>query len=275
MSSNSDGKGFDWSAVNQEPGSVPGAGATRQAATTAETPPAGPTLMDLCTPVFGLCAMVPREQGAAQPSYQQFRGEVLRALQRIETEAGPAGIEREDAALASYALSLLIDEQVAESEWASRALWASEPLHLVLHQDAEGGINFFQRLEGLAERQAAVKEVYLVCLAFGFRGKYAELEPAQQAAQLSAIRQRIAQSLQRVPQEKLPVLFPEAYRAGTAPAARGAGYPRWWLFAGFGTLGACLLLWLVLFVYAGTISRSAEDTVRPVAARTAAPQGGR
>ncbi len=270
---NNDGKGFDWSAVNEDPQPTgpPSASAAapppRTASVMLDAPASTTTLMDLCTPVFGLCAMLPREAGAPQPSYQQFRGEVMRGLQRLSGDAAAsAGIEREDAQLASYALSLLIDEQVAESEWTSRGLWASEPLHLVIHEDAEGGINFFERLKGLGERQAAVKEVFLTCLAFGYRGKYAELEPAQQAAQLTAIRQEITRALQRVPQDKLPVLFPEAYRPAAPAAPQAAGYPRWWLYAGFGTLAACLLLWIVLFVYAGTISRNAEDAVRPAVA---------
>ena len=66
-----------------------------------------------------------------------------------------------------------------------------------------------------------------------------------------------------VPQDKLPVLFPEAYRPAAAPQVAGGGIPRSLLYAGLGTLAFCLLAWLALFLYAGTVSRSAEDAVRP------------
>src|SRR5262245_48439046 len=52
------------------------------------------TLMELCTPVFAYAAVLPRDAGGMHPSYGQFRNEVLTALQRIESEAQEAGIDR-------------------------------------------------------------------------------------------------------------------------------------------------------------------------------------
>ncbi|MCE5246450.1 DotU family type IV/VI secretion system protein [bacterium] len=277
MAKESDEKKFDWSAANEDAATGPIARETAPAAAPA-APAAAPRqaaprraarLSEFTTPVFGCAAMLPREPGAPQPSYQQFRGEVLRTMKRLETEAPAAGIEREDAELASYALSLFIDEQVAESEWTSRALWATEPLHVVLQNDVAGGVNFFKKLEALGDRQAEVKQVFLVCLALGFRGKYAELDAAQQAAEIGAIRQRLVRSIQAAPSDAAP-LFPDAYRPAPEVAPGKAPWPRWWLYAGFGTLALCLLIWLVLFFHAGGVSADAEKAVRPLVQQSSA-----
>jgi type VI secretion system protein ImpK len=151
--------------------------------------------------------------------------------------------------------------------------WAAEPLHIVLHEDPEGGINFFKRMEGLADRQAEVREVYLACLAFGYRGKYAEFETTQQASQLGAVRQRLVREILREPLDKLPQLFPGGYRPAQPPAATGSGTPRWWLFAGIGVAVLSLVLWIVLFVLAGRAPRAAEEAIKPLASTTATPAG--
>lgn len=272
---------LDWSAVNDED-TAPVAVQEAPVAPVAAAPPprvAEPprrvTLMDLATPLFGCAAMLPREAGAPQPSYQAFRGEVMRGLKRLETAAAEAGIERDDAQLAGYALCLFLDEQVAESEWTSRSTWATEPLHLVIQEDAAGGINFFRKLEALGERQRDVREVFLVCLALGFRGKYAELDTTQQAAELGAIRQSLVRAIQPNGPEKQAVLFPDAYRPAPAVAAGRAPVPRWWLWAGLGVLAACLVTWIALFVSAGRISRAAEDAVRPLVGSAATSADGR
>ena len=99
MAKESDEKKFDWSAVNEDAATGPIPRETAPAAPAAAPRPAAPrraaSLSEFTTPVFGCAAMLPREPGAPQPSYQQFRGEVLRAMKRLETEAPAAGIERE------------------------------------------------------------------------------------------------------------------------------------------------------------------------------------
>lgn len=219
------------------------------------------TLMDLCTPVFGYAAILPRDTGGIHPGYQQFRQEVTGALQRIESEAPEHGIDREDAKEAVYALAMFMDEQVAESEWSGRAQWAGEPLHIVLLNDPEGGVNFFARLERLGDRQRAVKKIYLVCLALGFRGKFAELDPAQQAARIGDIRQKLLRSIQG-PLDRQEILFPEAYEPAVPLEGQAPPPPKWWVVASLGTVAVALILWLALFWAAGWLPGPAEEKIR-------------
>ena len=78
------------------------------------------TLLELCTPVFGYSAILPRQENDGQPEYLQFRQQVVTAIQRIEKEAPDYGIEEPDAREAAYGLALFMDEQVLGSNWVAR-----------------------------------------------------------------------------------------------------------------------------------------------------------
>jgi len=204
------------------------------------------TLMDLCTPVLAYSSVLPRDAGGMHPTYAQFRQEVLTALQKIETEAPEHGIDREDAQDAIYALSLFLDEDVATSEWTGKLQWANEPLYAVKLQDPEGGINFFRKLDEMGDRRRAVKEVFLVCLAMGFRGKYAELEPTQQAAKLGEIRQRVLRSIHPTPIDSVDELFPEAYEPAQPLVDDVPPPPKWWITASFGVVFLAVVVYALL-----------------------------
>jgi len=204
------------------------------------------SLIDLCTPVLAYSSVLPRDAGGMHPTYAQFRQEVLAALQKIETEAPESGIDREDAQDAIYALALFLDEDVATSEWTGKLQWANEPLYAVKLQDPEGGINFFRKLDEMGDRRRAVKEVFLVCLAMGFRGKYAELEPSQQAAKLGEIRQRVLRSIHETPLDNVEELFPEAYEPAQPLIDDVPPPPKWWITASFGVVAVAVVVYALL-----------------------------
>jgi type VI secretion system protein ImpK len=221
-------------------------------------------LIDLCTPVLAYSSVLPRDAGGMHPTYAQFRQEVLAALQKIETEAPESGIDREDAVDAIYALSLFLDEDVATSEWTGKLQWANEPLYAVKLQDPEGGINFFRKLDEMGDRRRAVKEVFLVCLALGFRGKYAELEPSQQAAKLGEIRQRVLRSIHPTPLDNVEELFPEAYEAAQPLVDDVPPPPKWWITASFGVVGLAVIVYAILLWAANGAPDEPAKTLKAV-----------
>jgi len=219
------------------------------------------TLMDLCTPIFAYASLIPGDPSAGQPDYRQFRDRVVADLNRMPAEAAEHGIEAEDVRSACYALSFFLDTQIAQSEWTGKGQWSVEPLGIVLQQDPEGGVNFFRRLDGFGDRHRAVKEVYLVCLALGFRGKYAEQDAATQAAQIADIRQKIVRSINPEPIDKKTELFPEAYEPADAIADEIPPPPTWWWVASFGFVGVVVIVWVLLFVWAGRSPAPADEVV--------------
>lgn len=222
--------------------------------------PAKLTLLDLCTPVFACAALLPREgSSTAQPSYLPFREQVLNALKGVELRAADNDIDAGDARAAVYALSMFIDERINDSEWIAKGQWAGEPLGIVLQQDPDGGVHFFDRLDALSPRQNAVKEVYLVCLALGFRGKYVNVDPAQQAQELSELRQKVLRSMVPTPMVKQKLLFPSAYNAAAPIADPPQRPPTWWIVASLSVAAVCLLIYLLFLWWAGSIPEPRAD----------------
>jgi type VI protein secretion system component VasF len=102
----------------------------------------------------------------------------------------------------------------------------------------------------MGDRRRAANEVYLVCLAFGYRGRFATLDQVQQAAQLAEERQRILREIHPSPMEKLRRLFPEAYTPANSLQVRVPPPPRWWWITSGAAVFLCLVVWLVLWVNA-------------------------
>jgi len=216
--------------------------------------PARRSLLELCTPVFGYAAVLPQEPEGEHPSYQQFRQQVVGALHNIENDAPSHGIEAEDARQACYALSLFMDTYVANSAWNAKGDWAGEPLGIMLQQDPEGGVNFFRRLEAFRDDQKEIREVFLVCLALGFRGKFAEMELNQQATQIAEEKLRLLRQTHPVPLEKQAKLFPAAYRPAQSIQDEIPPPPRWWLITSISVVAVCVLVWALFFWIAGRTS---------------------
>jgi type VI secretion system protein ImpK len=76
---------------------------------------------------------------------------------------------------AKYALAAFIDETIINSENNCRETWIADPLAVTYFNDSLAGENFFKRLESLLpdmRRNLDIIEVYYLCLALGFQGRY-------------------------------------------------------------------------------------------------------
>lgn len=236
------------------------------------------TLPELCTAIFGYAVVLPQDEADPHPEYLSFRQGVVSALQRLETEAKEHDIEVEDARECAYALALFMDEQVLTSKWNAREQWSREPLNIVLNQDPEGGVNFFRRMEGLRENQPAVKEVYLLCLALGFRGKYATEDVRVQTKKIGELKMKVLKDIQSTTMDTAERLFPEAYEEAAPVEDEVEPAPRWWWWASAGVVVAALLIWVLLFWFAGSSADPAVNSIRELAMNlteiAAGPAGG-
>jgi type VI secretion system protein ImpK len=261
------GEGFDWGAAEDtgsydEPEERP-AQRRREPRRSHAPRRERKTLLDLCTPVFGFIGLLPGEPEGSQPTFEDYRREVVAALQAVEKEAAEHGIDTEDAREASYAVSLLVDTRVQESAWVAKDEWLMQgALHISLHGDADAGVNFFNKLERFGDRQREVAEVYLVCLALGVRGKYAELDPQQQVEKLGEVRTRLVRDLFPDSMTKEPVLLPEGYQEAASIEDSVPPPPKWWTWASLGIIVVCFAIWLVLFLMADNLSEDAIENLQ-------------
>jgi type VI secretion system protein ImpK len=112
-----------------------------------------------------------------------LRSRILDLLKSSEQEAFQAAIPSSDIKDARFALVAFLDEAIISSNWESRSAWVAKPLQVQLYGKAVAGVEFFERLERLKADAALrhdVMEVYYLCLAMGFKGKYQVMGAAGQ-----------------------------------------------------------------------------------------------
>src|SRR5262249_42974195 len=132
-----------------------------------------------------------------------FRRKMKAALQEIERSATALNYDFQDIQDAHLAVVAFLDEVVLGSDDAARPEWVRFPLaHDLLGQPAAGEV-FFERIEGVlrsakdSNQLADVLEVYLLCLALGFEGKYSGDERPKLNALMERTRSRIEAIRQR------------------------------------------------------------------------------
>ncbi len=188
-------------------------------------------------------------------SEDELRRKILGYLDQIDKEGLEAGIAREDLEAAKFPLVAFIDETILNSEWKGRDAWRERPLQLDLYGETIAGERFFERLEKVrrsGEAKADLLEIYYLCLALGFEGKYKISGPAKLRELLSGVRRELGGVRSRATSE--PLSPHDRRDAGRAARVEG-GFPA--LKAGLVALGALALLFLLLFFVIGRIESGA------------------
>ena len=145
-----------------------------------------------------------------QSPYDQVRARILQLLS--ESQGRSVDFVTEDYELARFAICAWIDEAVMNSGWNERSIWQREPLQLKFYQTTNAGELFFERLNNLAAHQNDVREVYYLCLAMGFKGRYGNVEDGFLLGQLKTSNLKVLTGASiGLPSLKKAELFPEAY----------------------------------------------------------------
>ncbi len=136
-------------------------------------------LADLATPLLRELADLTAAPDKAPP-FADLQAHYHELITAFATAAGAAGIPHDDLTHARYALTALVDETVMLSELAARDEWLSSPLQLRYFDEVTAGEEFYNRIDQLRlARKHALLEVYWLCLAFGFKGKYGDKKGAE------------------------------------------------------------------------------------------------
>ena len=107
-----------------------------------------------------------------QPSYDQVKADITRLMSDIEIRVGQANITPDDFDLARFAVAAWVDETLLSSQWQDKDRWQKESLQRLYYQTADAGEIFFDRLNAIGPHQRDVREVYYLCLAMGFKGRF-------------------------------------------------------------------------------------------------------
>lgn len=137
-------------------------------------------LPDLCTEVWNYALELRR--GGDPGRAEAVKSKVSSLFRLLDKQAKLAQVEQGDLQQAKYALCAQIDEIVMSSGWPWRDNFA--PLCVEYYGDAAAGENFFQRLETFRHstetRRRDLLEVFYICLALGFQGRYSDTRGLEQ-----------------------------------------------------------------------------------------------
>lgn len=120
-----------------------------------------------------------------------LRRQLLAHMAEFEAQAGASGVPRPRITAARYLLCSFLDEVIAATPWGL-GTWDAHTLLSEYHEERWGGDKCFELLERLGENPAAnaeVLELFYVCLALGFEGRWRGQPEGR--ARLEAIAERV------------------------------------------------------------------------------------
>ena len=126
-----------------------------------------------------------------------FRAHIKQLLAGADDELRQQGSNPNDVRLAIYAVTVFIDESVLNALPPVFADWPRQPLQEEIFGGHTGGEVFFQGLRqvlsrGDADDVADLLEVYQLCMLLGFKGRYSMADPAELAAVIRAVGDKIS-----------------------------------------------------------------------------------
>jgi len=152
-----------------------------------------------------------------QPPYEQVKADILRLLTQSEGCVKKGVFAQEDYDPARFAICAWVDEAILNSPWNPKNQWQREQLQRLYYQTTEAGEEFFERLNALGFHQREVREVYYLCLALGFMGRYCHKGDEFLLEQLKTSNLKLLMgSSVGVPSLERAELFPEAHPTASA-----------------------------------------------------------
>lgn len=193
---------------------------------------------------------------------ETLRQRVKALLEKTRRDAIQADLPPEEVSEAEFALVAFLDETVLSSDWSQKDRWLARPLQLELFNRYDAGEEFFNRLHGLRANpglHAEPIEVYYLCMALGFRGRY-QLHGQEE---LHRIIEETGAELERQPSLTLGALAPHGAPRGPVVSEVRGQIPGWML------LGAAVLLALIVYLSLSVLISGGADGVAEMIERMA------
>jgi type VI secretion system protein ImpK len=124
-------------------------------------------------PIFRYMVDFPAKLGQGDdPPLAEVRGDLLTLISEAEQRAGSRE-QASDFAAAKYALIYWIDELLINSTWSHATDWREHILEWDFYRERLGGEKFYDKArEAETLPRTDALEVFFLCVALGFQGKY-------------------------------------------------------------------------------------------------------
>ncbi len=145
------------------------------AETTSSARPAASSLADLSSDLLAFALQL--RKSADPGDAEALRQRIDEQFRALEVRARQSDVPQEDVQQAKYAVVAFVDEIALTSQWPLKEAWADKPLQLMYFNEFSAGEEFYNRIDALrGAKKNSVLEVFYLCLALGFRGKYVDLQ---------------------------------------------------------------------------------------------------
>ncbi|MBE7446417.1 MAG: DotU family type IV/VI secretion system protein [Planctomycetia bacterium] len=190
-----------------------------------------------------------------QPKYEQVKADILRLLTQSENCLKNDFFSREDYDHARFVICAWVDEVILNSAWVQKNQWQKEQLQRIYYHTADAGEEVFERLNTLGLHQREVREVYYLCLALGFKGRYCHKSDEYLLEQLRTSNLKLLMgSSVGLPSLERAELFPEAYPVETVDVVPQRQRFRLSILTVASLAGSVLFFGLLLLIYRFVLS---------------------
>jgi type VI secretion system protein ImpK len=198
----------------------------------------------LCTDLFLIIIRMREAEDLGDPA--SLRKLIGYFLDLFEKNCAAIGMPQDSIGEAKYAIVALMDETVLSVPGACRDYWISRPMQLDYFGDNIAGQEVYEKLQKLLlqpENKKDVLEVYYLCLALGFEGKYKISNPEERAAIMDDLGRKLRRTRVRVSAE----LSPHGRRAETSLSKKSTTFlfPLW--LSGVLAAGIVIASWFAMF----------------------------
>jgi len=200
-----------------------------------------------------------------QPPFEQVKADVLRLLNQSEECVKKGWVTPEDYDLARFMICAWVDESILNSTWNQKGQWQRETLQRLYYQTLDAGEEVFERLNTLGPHQRDVREIYYLCLALGFMGRYHHKGDEYLLEQLktSNLKLLLGSSV-GLPSLERTDLFPESYPIEKADIGPQRQTFRFSPFTIVCLAGPLVLFGLLFFIYRFSLNGIAENFLKVV-----------
>ncbi len=127
-------------------------------------------LIDSYIELIAYVAFLLKTVASRQPDFDRVKADINQLIAGSQEKQGQ--FSQGDFDLAQFAIFAWIDEAILSSAWNEKKRWQGEQLQRLYYQTADGGEIFFDKLNNLSPQQTEVREIYYLCLAMGFSGRF-------------------------------------------------------------------------------------------------------
>jgi len=216
-------------------------------------------LVDCFIELFSYTSYFINNVPSGQKSLEQLKTDLTHLIGKSQDNFHSSSLPQGDYDLARFAVLAWIDETILSSDWQEKGKWQGEQLQRTFYQTTDAGEIFFTKLNQLEPGQTQVREVYYLCLALGFTGRYCNPGDEFLLEQLKNSNLKLLGGAADFPEQTNKKLFPEAYSDRRKVKTKSSATHRFSAGLLVGAALPVLLYGVLFFLYRFVLSNVGVD----------------